>query len=110
MITWTATSVNNNSYTAFVQLATSMVGTDLQFGTGLTKTGITLTLNANTDDINESSNNQTTGKISIGQSVGTSDSVTFTPVTTNLTGNVTGDVTAHLTGEVIGDVTRNLIG
>ena len=37
------------------------------------------------------------GTVSIGQAVGTSDSVTFSSVTANLTGNVTGDVTGNVT-------------
>ena len=40
------------------------------------------------------------GSISIGQSVGTSDSVTFATISGNLTGDVTGDVTGNVTGTV----------
>ena len=46
-----------------------------------------------------------TGTISIGQSVGTSDNVVFSQVTAALVGNVTGDVTGDLIGDVTGDVT-----
>jgi hypothetical protein len=46
-----------------------------------------------------------TPNISIGQSVGTSDTVTFDTVNADLTGNVTGNVTGNLTGDVTGDVT-----
>ena len=38
------------------------------------------------------------GEISIGQSVGTGDDVTFNRVTASLTGNVTGNVTGTVSG------------
>ena len=73
----------------------------------------------------------TTGEIAIGQSVGTSDNVTFNRVTSSLTGDVyatngtslvlnsgtdgtdatfTGDVTGNVTGNLTGDVTGNVTG
>jgi hypothetical protein len=42
----------------------------------------------------------TNGVVAIGQSVGTSDNVTFNQVTSNLVGNVTGNVTGNITGTV----------
>ncbi|MDA7463529.1 hypothetical protein N8996_01915, partial [Candidatus Poseidonia alphae] len=45
------------------------------------------------------------GSISIGQSVATTDEVTFAKVTASVTGNVIGNVTGNVTGDVTGDVT-----
>lgn len=78
---------------------------------------------ADTDDISEGSTNlyytdarvesylsggtgvtYSSGTISIGQAVGTGDSVTFAGVTAPLTGNVTGDVTGDVTGNVTGNI------
>ena len=50
------------------------------------------------------------GTISIGQSVGTSDDVLFNNVTSDLTGSVTGNVTGNVTGDLTGDVTGNITG
>ncbi len=45
------------------------------------------------------------GSISIGQSVATTDEVTFAKVNSSVTGNVIGNVTGNVTGDVTGDVT-----
>ena len=45
------------------------------------------------------------GSISIGQSVATTDEVTFAKVTASVTGNVIGNVTGNVTGDVTGNVT-----
>lgn len=86
-------------------------------------------LSADTDDISEGATNlyytnarvesylsggtgvtYSSGAISIGQAVGTGDSVTFAGVTAPLTGNVTGNVTGDVTGDLTGNVTGNIDG
>jgi hypothetical protein len=48
--------------------------------------------------------------LSIGQSVATTDNVTFGTVTASLTGNVTGNVSGNVTGNVTGNVSGNVTG
>ncbi|HJN54146.1 MAG TPA: tail fiber domain-containing protein, partial [Flavobacteriaceae bacterium] len=50
------------------------------------------------------------GTISIGQAVGTSNDVVFNNVTSDLTGAVTGDLTGSVTGNVTGDLTGDVTG
>ena len=60
--------------------------------------------------ISSNSGEGATPNISIGQAVGTSNTVSFAGVTAPLTGNVTGNVTGNLTGNVTGNITGNVIG
>lgn len=56
--------------------------------------------------------NISNGQISIGQSVGTGDTVTFNIInaTTNFSGNLTGNVTGNVSGNVAGNLTGNVSG
>jgi len=63
--------------------------------------GETLTFAGGTGVTSAVTNNTVT--LSIGQAVGTGDSVTFAGITGPLTGNVTGNVTGNLTGDVTGN-------
>ena len=76
-----------------VNLATDTIGdyvAKLAAGTGIT--------------ISNNSGEGATPNISIGQAVGTSNTVTFAGVTAPLTGNVTGNLTGDVTGDVTGTV------
>jgi hypothetical protein len=84
-------------------IATSFTISD-NAGTPATDTfnnGETLTFAGGTGVTSAVTNNTVT--LSIGQAVGTGDSVTFAGVTAPLTGNVTGNVTGNLTGDVTGN-------
>jgi hypothetical protein len=88
-----------------VDITGSSSGAILKYNAG-TSTWITSTVPTEIDNYITGGTGVTysSGDISIGQSVGTTDNVTFSTVTADLIGNVTGNVTGDVTGDINGAV------